>query len=326
MNYTIIEDNLTRLKTYLDDSRQNLTWSSVFVLPDWLEVWWRVFGSEAELLVRTVRTGEKIIGIAPLMVKDGIAYLIGDTDVCDYHDFIITPGREAEFYHLILDDLKRMGIRRLDLKHLRPDSTVLTSLKGIAEKCGHPVVCAQDDLSLEIVLPSLWDDYLEILSSKQRHEVRRKLRRLFDKGKVEYRFLNHRDALSETMDNFFRMFVESRPDKAAFLTEKMKSFFGLLAETMARTGLLRLGTLILDGQPLAEIMCFDYQRCIYLYNSAYDPNYTSLSAGLICKILAIKAGIEQGYKKFDFLKGAETYKYHLGGQEVPLYRCQIDLN
>ena len=92
MSYTIIEDNLTRLKTYRDDSRQNLTWSSVFVLPDWMEIWWQVFGSEAELLVRTVQAGEKVIGIAPLMLKNGIAYLIGDTDVCDYHDFIITPG------------------------------------------------------------------------------------------------------------------------------------------------------------------------------------------------------------------------------------------
>ena len=73
-------------------------------------------------------------------------------------------------------------------------------------------------------------------------------------------------------------------------------------------------------------MCFDYNGSIYLYNSGYDPAYTSLSAGLICKILAIKASIEQGKKRFDFLKGSEFYKYHLGGKEVPLYRCQITIN
>jgi CelD/BcsL family acetyltransferase involved in cellulose biosynthesis len=326
MSYTIIEDNLTSLKTYLEDSQQNLCWASVYVLPDWMEVWWQVFGSEAELLVRTVREGEKIIGIAPLMVKNDRAYLIGDTDVCDYHDFIITPGREGEFYPLILDDLKKNGIRHLDLKHLRPDSTVLTSLIDLAEKRHYPVVSTQDDLSLEIDLPPFWDEYLAALGSKQRHEVRRKLRRLSEEGKVEYRFIGDKAAVSVTMERFFRMFTESRKDKAAFLTEKMKSFFVLLAEAMARKGLLKLGTLVLNEQPLAEIMCFDYNRCIYLYNSGYDPNYTSLSAGLICKVLAIKAGIEQGYKRFDFLKGAETYKYHLGGKEVPLYRCQITLN
>ena len=128
------------------------------------------------------------------------------------------------------------------------------------------------------------------------------------------------------MDIFFRMFVESRQDKAVFLTEKMKSFFVLLAEAMARKGLLKLGILTLNEQPLAQIMCFDYHRGLFLYNSGYDPNFTSLSAGLVCKVLSIKASIEQGYKKFDFLKGSEPYKYHLGGKEVPLYRCQITLD
>jgi len=119
------------------------------------------------------------------------------------------------------------------------------------------------------------------------------------------------------------MFVESRQDKADFKTEKMRSFFNKLTAAMAGAGLLKLGVLELDGRPLAEIMCFDYRDCIYLYNSGYDPNYVALSAGLLSKVLAIKDSIENGRKRFDFLKGAETYKSHLGGREVPLFRCQI---
>jgi CelD/BcsL family acetyltransferase involved in cellulose biosynthesis len=62
---------------------------------------------------------------------------------------------------------------------------------------------------------------------------------------------------------------------------------------------------------------------VSIYNSGYDPNYVSLSAGLLSKVLAIKGSIEKGKKKFDFLKGEEMYKHHLGGKEVPLFRCQI---
>jgi CelD/BcsL family acetyltransferase involved in cellulose biosynthesis len=102
-------------------------------------------------------------------------------------------------------------------------------------------------------------------------------------------------------------------------------FFRSLSGAMAGLRLLKLGMLELDGRPLAEIMCFDYQDCIYLYNSGYDPAYVSLSAGLLSKVLAIKAGIETGKKRFDFLKGEETYKSHLGGREVPLFRCQITI-
>ena len=200
----------------------------------------------------------------------------------------------------------------------------MKSLVNIATEHRYKVVKTQEEISVEMDLPADWDTYLESLTSKQRHEVRRKLRRLADEGKVAFRFIEGGSEVPAIMDTFFRMFVESRQDKAEFMTERMKSFFSLLAEGMAEAGLLKLGVLELDNRPLAEIMCFDYNDCIYLYNSGYDPEYTSLSAGLLSKVLAIKESIELGKKKFDFLKGAETYKYHLGGREVPLYRCQIN--
>src|SRR4030042_771980 len=110
MNYSVIEDNLDSLKSYRTNSRQKLDWPAVFVLPEWMQVWWQVFGAGAEIRIRTVREGEKVIGIAPLMVKDGAALLIGDTDVCDYLDFVVTPGQEKEFFNLILDELKQNDI------------------------------------------------------------------------------------------------------------------------------------------------------------------------------------------------------------------------
>jgi CelD/BcsL family acetyltransferase involved in cellulose biosynthesis len=326
MRYTVIDDNLAGLKKVWLDPHQNLYWPSIFVLPDWLQVWWQVFGSPAEMMVRTVREGEEIIGIAPLMLKDGTAFLIGDTDVCDYLDFIITPGMEEVFFRLILDDLKKNGIGHLDLKHLRPDSPTLACLAPLAEIRRYPVIITRDAVSLEMDLPSTWDEYLASLSGKQRHEVRRKLRRLGEKGHVAFHVLRDSKGISEGMDIFFRMFVESRQAKSEFLTQEMRSFFVLLAEAMSRTDLLNLGCLTLDAKPVAEILYFDYNNGLFLYNSGFDPAFKSLSAGLCCKILAIEAGIKEGKKKFDFLKGPELYKVHLGGREVPLYRCRITLS
>jgi CelD/BcsL family acetyltransferase involved in cellulose biosynthesis len=325
MRYTIIEDTLAGLKKYWQDPGQALHWPSVFVLPDWLQVWWQVFGSSAEMMVRTARDGEKIIGIAPLMVKDGTAYLIGDPEICDYLDFIITPGLEELFFSLLLEDLQRKGIKHLDLKHLRPDSAVLACLSTSAEGQRFPVILTRDAVSLEIDLPLTWDEYLISLGGKQRHEVRRKLRRLEEKGPVAFQVLRNRQEMAEGLDVFFRMFVESRQDKLGFLTRDMRSFFTLMVEALSGIGLLNLGFLILDGTPVAGILCFDYGQGLYLYNSGFDPVYKGLSVGLVCKILAIKAGINAGKKRFDFLKGPELYKYHLGGIEVPLYRCRITM-
>jgi len=94
---------------------------------------------------------------------------------------------------------------------------------------------------------------------------------------------------------------------------------------MAEAGLLRMCILEIDRTPAAMVMCFDYDNCVYLYNSGYNPEYRSLSAGLLSKALCIKESIQNGRERFDFLKGDETYKYRLGGTEVPLYRCQITM-
>ena len=325
MSYSIFENSLADLNAYRTDSQQTLNWSSVFVLPDWMQVWWQAFGAGNESFVRTVKEGDKIIGIAPLMIKDGTACLIGGTDVCDYLDFVVVPGKEQDFFRVLLDELKRHRIEKLDLKHVRPDSTVLKKLTAVAEERGYEVVSTKEDISVEMDLPETFEEYLGGLDTKQRHEVRRKMRRLAEEGQIEYRITDSGGALKPAMDTFFKMFVESRQDKAAFLTEQMKSYFNLLADTMAGNGLLRLGVLELDNKPVAEIMCFDYNDCIYLYNSGYDPQYVSLSAGLLSKVYAIKDSIERGKKRFDFLKGAETYKNRLGGKEVPLYRCRITI-
>lgn len=323
MSYSVIENTLNDLHAYRSDSIQTLKWPSVFMLPEWMQTWWQIFGAGTRPFVRSVKDGDKVIGIAPLMIRNDIAYLIGDTDVCDYLDFIVTPGMENDFFVVLLDYLKQNSIKSLDLNHVRPDSTVLENLIKAAETKNCRVTTHKETVSFEMDLPSSFDKYLETLSAKQRHEVRRKLRRLTEEGRIEYRFIEKGNELPAAMDVFFRMFTQSRQDKAVFMTEQMKSYFRLLVDAMKEIGLFKLGVLELDNKPVAEISCFDYDDCMYLYNSGYDPQYVSLSVGLLSKVLAIKDSIEKGKKRFDFLKGAEAYKEHLGGKEVPLYRCQI---
>jgi CelD/BcsL family acetyltransferase involved in cellulose biosynthesis len=300
-----------------------LNWNPIFVLPQWLEVWWQKLGSGGELYLGAVRQDREIIGIAPLLLKGKVASIIGSIDVCDYLDFIIVPGKEREFFTVLLDELRARGVSRLDLRLLHPKSTVLTHLAGIARGLGAEVVCQKEDISYELDLPADWEGYFPLLTTKQRHEVRRKLRRLLEAGKVDYRCPIVKEDIHNLMDTFLRLFTLSRKEKAGFMSKEMEDFFRTLAETTAQAGLLRIGILELEAKPVAITMGFDYNNTVYLYNSAYDPEYQSLSVGVLSKVLCIKESIQEGKKKFDFLKGNEVYKQHLGGKEVPLYSCLI---
>ena len=324
MNYTITTESPdTIISSWLN--LQHLRWDHIFTLPCWLEVWWHEFGADTELYLRAVRHGENVIGIAPLLLKEDKACLIGSTDVCDYLDFVVAPGREQEFFDVILHDLTQKGITCLDLTCLRPDSTAATNLVTMAQGRGYKVCFESEDVSLELELPATWNEFLEIMDPKQRHEIKRKLRRLEEAGRVEYDVTDDIEVIPQTIDTFLNLFRESREDKACFLTTRRESFFRSVSKCMGEAGILKLSILRLASSPVASVMYFDYHDRVSLYNSGYDPQYSSLSVGLLSKILCIKDSIEKGRKVFDFMKGAEPYKYRMGGKEIPIYKSKIFL-
>jgi CelD/BcsL family acetyltransferase involved in cellulose biosynthesis len=319
----VTSESFDSLTSYWLDSRDSTIWDCIFVLPPWLQVWWHDFGSDAELYLGAFRKGGTIAGVAPLLLRGTEASFIGSADLCDYLDFVIVPGKEVDFFNILLDDLQGRGIRRLNLRPLRPHSSVLTYLVGIAKNRNYDVSRKVEDVSLELDLPPTWQGYLSTLTQKQRHEVNRKLRRLGEVGDVNYRVVEDSDSLLDSMDLFLRLFRESREDKAIFLTNRIESFFRSLVKATARSGLLRFGILELNASPVAVVMYFDYNNSVFLYNNGYASKYSSLSVGLISKVLCLKDSVERGRGKFDFLKGAEEYKYRLGGKEITLYGCEI---
>ncbi|MGD8372672.1 MAG: GNAT family N-acetyltransferase, partial [Syntrophobacterales bacterium] len=275
--------------------------------------------------ISAVREKNKLVGIAPLLVEGNEARFIGDPDVCDYQDFIVAPGRGQDFFETLLKHLRQQGITHLDLGPMREDSKTLTELVAAAKGLEFDVSCDAEDVTFELELPATWDAFLGSLSGKQRHEVRRKFRRLHEAGKINYRLVAEVDAVVDEMETFLALFGLSRSDKATFMTSQMANYFRSLAEAMAKVNLLKLFFLDLDGTPAAAVMCFDYNSTVYLYNNGYDGRFSSLSVGLLSKVISIKESIQRGRKHYDFLKGTEEYKHRLGGKPVPLYRCRVKL-
>ena len=325
MAYNVTEETFETLHSLWLDPDQTLQWDCLFVLPNWMRVWWSVFNNGSTPSLIAVRDKNKLIGIAPLMVQGEEARFIGDPDVCDYQDFIVAPKRGKDFFEALINHLRGEGISRLDLNTVRADSKILGEFSRVADNLKCEISCDQEDVTFELDLPESWEEFLGMLTGKQRHEVRRKLRRLNEAAEVNYRVVEGYKEVMGEMETFLALFGLSRSDKAAFMTDQMATYFRSLAETMAQENLLKLYFLDLDSTPAAAVMCFDYDSTIYLYNNGYDGRFSSLSVGLLSKVLTIKESIRRGKKKYDFLKGTEEYKHRLGGMPVPLYRCQVTL-
>jgi len=294
------------------------------VAPFWLETVYRHLGAAGAPCILSVHEERTPIGMMALAIENDTACFLGSPDVCDYQDLISAPGRQAKVLESVIAHLAAWGIRQLDLRTLRPDAVMLDALNSITAGCGQAALSA-DEVTYEIPLPASWEDYLGGLDGKQRHEVRRKLRRLETRGTVHYRCVSDLAPSAAPVDTFLALFRRNRPDKAAFMSEVMEAYFRDQMHSLGIQGLLRIGILEVNAQPAAAVLCFDYRGVRYLYNSGYDEQFEPFSVGVVSKLLSIRDSIESGCRHYDFLKGQESYKRRIGGREVPLYRCLLPL-
>jgi CelD/BcsL family acetyltransferase involved in cellulose biosynthesis len=321
---TVRVETLESYASYWLPPDSSLVWPSPFELPPWLTAWWTAFGQGWSAYLLSIRVGGRLAGVAPLMRRGAEVRMMGDQDLCDYMDFVVAPRYARAFYRGLLDHLAADGIKRLVLWSVREDASAMSDLRPTAAAWGARVHCKPRGPLFAMPLPASWEEYLQRLSGKERHEIRRKLRRLESAGRIGQRCVRSPAELPPAMATFMKLFRANRSDKAAFMTGPRPGFFRGLTAGLAAADVLRLYFLELDERPIAATLCFEYDDIVYLYNNGYDDAYRALSAGLLGKVLTIRESIHAGCRMYDFLKGDEKYKKRLGGAPVNLYRCQID--
>ena len=300
--------------------------NSLFLTPQWQEVWWDTFGDGSGMAGFYIRTPEGVAAIASLARNGDTLSFVGNQDTFDYNDFMVSPGFEDDFYHFLLHSLKKQSFAAMELYSLIESSPTLTYLPEAARKHGFQVEVEQEDVTSGIYLPQTWEDYLSCLSKKDRHELRRKLRRLDSTTEWRWYGLTQPEEVDASVGEFIRLMRQSRQDKDEYMTPERERFFHDMSQRMAQRGLLKLFFMEIDGEKVATSLCFDYASSRLLYNSGYDPEYSYYSVGLLLIALCLKDAINEGIEYFDFLRGPEAYKQHLGGQQRNLYHMVLKQN
>ncbi len=317
--------SLEDLEAVWQDTGNILNWHCLFTLPPWLMSWWSAFGDADESHIVMMGHAGEGFGLVPLKMQDSTAELIGSPNVCDYLDIITVQERRRDVTRLLFEYLAKANVKRFLCNGIHKEAVVWTSVIPYARECGWKVSVEKEEVSFEIELPESWEAFLYGLDGKQRHEIRRKLRRLYEAGDVQFRMIAPSPRSDSELDRFIDLFKSSRTDKRAFMTPQMTVFFRSLVRFFSGHRILHFGELALSGRVVAMVMCFDYRSTRYLYNSGYDPRFRQLSVGLLSKIFSVRDAIEKGISRLDLLKGAETYKQRLGGVVQDIYRCTVHL-
>jgi CelD/BcsL family acetyltransferase involved in cellulose biosynthesis len=302
----------------------------IFSTPEWNRLWWEEFPEGKDLAILTLKREGEVIALVPLYRKseDGMKILrfIGGIDLTDY----LGPICAAEDRWDVADTLVQW-LTETDLEWDVFDAHNMPVPFGFAEFLteradakGLEFDLEQEETSAILVLPDSWEEYLNGLKSKERHELRRKLRRI---GRDHPDF-EIRRADEETLDKDFKVFVEmhrgAEGHKGHFMRPEVATFFDRVARSFSELGWLRLDFLEVGGRAVASTFSFEFENVFYLYNSAYEPEAARLSPGLVLVARLVEDAIDRGLDRFDFLRGPERYKYQLGAEAVPLNNVRIE--
>ena len=316
----------------LSDSRANclfLTW-------EWLFTWWKHFGQRLTLSIVTVRSGGRLVGLAPFAMQPARASnlwtlmpleFLGRGSVgSDYLDVIVRSGYEDAAVRALADHLAARNVA-LGLAQLHQDGAAALDLAQRLETSGWRMTGAVTDVCPFIDLRQhTWSTYLQSLGPALRYNFRRRLRNLEKLGEVRFERAETEAQVAERFDqlvDFHNRRWTELGGSEAFHEPALIAFHRDFTTLALARGWLRLLTLSVSDRPVSLLYCFRYGHAFLGYQSGFDVEYRKHSVGLVSVGLAIRGAIEEGATEYDFLHGDEEYKFHWSNRTRQLRRIDL---
>jgi CelD/BcsL family acetyltransferase involved in cellulose biosynthesis len=183
-------DEFKEIETEWNQLLENCASHVPFLRHEYLVPWWNTLGGgeweRGDLYIVTARSNDgRLVGAAPLFHTTNLdgksaLMLIGSIEISDYLDVIAANDDLPAFLEALLEHLdgpEAPTWEVLDLYNILEDSPTLPRLEAAAQKRGWLFKQEQVQPAPRISLPDSWEDYLAGIQKKQRHEIRRKIKR-----------------------------------------------------------------------------------------------------------------------------------------------------
>jgi CelD/BcsL family acetyltransferase involved in cellulose biosynthesis len=334
MNYTLHNDfseiNPQEWNALLN---QSIT-DTPFLRHEYQSAWWQHRGGgewkNAQLLLVSAREGDALVGIAPLFIAEyenqPTLLLNGSIEISDYLDVIVRKDDHAKFLTGLLDFLASTlpdNWSALDWYNLPDISPTLAALQAESSTRGWTHLEEIYRPTPRIALNGSFDDYLAKIDKKQRHEIRRKMRRAAESElNVRFVVVDQSADIEPELDIFFDLMVHD-PNKANFLHPAMREQMTTVLRAAHEHGYLWLGFFEINGVKTAASLNFDYGNKLWGYNSGVSREHMELSPGWVLLGHTIQWCCENNRSEFDFMRGDEDYKYRFGGVNQYVMRSRL---
>jgi len=218
----------------------------------------------------------------------------------------------------------------VDLRRLRCGDPAADELAGAFGRremsCAWTLNVEREDVCPVVTLPvgADMDGYLATLGKKERHEIRRKVRRAEAAGEV--RLADSADPLVD-LEAFIDLHQRRWGDDGLFPPtpggDASRLFFRRLFELDGSTGRIGLTFLTVGDRRIAAGVHFESADGYLYYNAGVDPDARGLSPGVLMIARYVARALAAGKRRLDFLRGDEPYKYEWGAEDEPIQRLLV---
>ncbi len=298
----------------------------IFLTWEWQSIWWRAYEPGQLWLLAIYDDDDVLMGIAPWFIQttpdnERVLRTIGCVDVTDYLGLIVSAEAENDVISALSDYLftHQDQLDRIDLCNIPEYASILTTLALSLEQNGAQVLIKEQEVCPVIALPNNFADYVQALDKKDRHELKRKMRKAEgSEESLDWFVVDDSYDLNVAIDDFLRLMGSSSADKLAFLADfRNVAFFKAIVPALYALGYVQMAFIKANDDLVAAYLNFLYQDEVLVYNSGLDVSaIEGFSPGIVLLAYLIRHAIEQGYRRFDFLRGNETYKYRMGGKDI----------
>jgi CelD/BcsL family acetyltransferase involved in cellulose biosynthesis len=300
--------------------------ASPFLRPGWIGAWWRAFGT-GEIEVLAVRNSGRLSGLIPIAKQGGV--LRSPTNA-ESPVFGFLTKNETGAGQLAEMVLRRQGARRLDFYPVDPDDFAIRQMSARAAERGRRLILRPVLFSPYIATDGTWEEYERSLDGSRRREIRRRRRRLEERGKLRLDIQAGDENLDALLAEGLRL--EASGWKAAHGTainsaDATGRFYREIAQWSARRGWLRLAFLRVGDHAVAFDFCIECNGTHYLLKTGYDPGFAQYGPGMIIRHMMIERAFSRDIDTYEFLGTVEgdnnRWKLDWTGQLRTRARLQV---
>ena len=252
---------------------------------------------------------------------------IGDRHL-NYKIPIIDDGYREEVEEEIVNWLDRCPIKwdLMDLVHIPWDLKTISSFQSKLGRNSYKPIILEDEKSPYLILTNNNDIFSNLSDQSFQRYLKRKLKK-FEKD-FTCRFITVKN--DQELERYFPVFVQLHKIRAqeklqigTFRDKNRERFFYSLLHHLLKLKLLHLHFILLNDQPIAGLMNFQWKQKMHFFQSGFNLIYSKYSVGHIIHYYAIQYAMQNGCREYDFLIGYEPYKIQWTSRFRQLYRIQI---